>query len=212
MSTKNDFQKIFDVSDAVMAQVETYHALLLKWNKAINIVSPKTLDEAWARHFIDSAQVSRFIPEGTKIYADLGCGGGFPGLVVAMMRPELTVHLVESDERKCQFMRTVVREAGLQNVTVHTKRIEDTSADFTPDVVSARALKSLEELFDFVMPWAVQKPELQMVFMKGVRCDEEIADAQKRFAFAVQMHDSITDAGARILVIKNLLVIFSKKV
>lgn len=206
MKTKNDFQKIFNVSDAVLAQVEIYHALLLKWNKAINIVSPKSLDEAWGRHFIDSAQVSRFIPDGTKIYADLGCGGGFPGLVVAMMRPELTVHLVESDERKCQFMRTVVREAGLLNVTVHTKRIEDVTGDFTPDAVSARALKSLEELFDFVMPWAIENPNLHMVFMKGAKADEEIAQGKARFDFALQSHDSITDSGAKLLVVTKLQV------
>lgn len=204
MFIKPDFRKLFDVSDAVFAQIETYHALLEKWNKAINIVSPKSLPESWHRHFIDSAQVSRFIPEGTKIYADLGCGGGFPGLVVAMMRPELTVHLVESDERKGQFMRTVIRETGSKNVTVHTKRVEDVTGDFTPDLVSARALKSLEELFDFVLPWAVKNPALQMVFMKGEKAEEEIAAAKKRFDFSIKMHSSITDANAQILTIATL--------
>jgi 16S rRNA (guanine527-N7)-methyltransferase len=204
MKTKSDFRKLFPVSDAVFAQVDIYHALLEKWNKAINIVSPKSLPESWHRHFIDSAQVSQFIPEGTKIYADLGCGGGFPGLVVAMMRPELIVHLVESDERKGQFMRTVIREAGLKNVTVHTKRVEDVTGDFTPDLVSARALKSLEELFDFVMPWAVVNPALKMIFMKGEKAEGEIAKAQERFDFTVQTHPSITDSQARILVVHSL--------
>lgn len=206
MFIKSDFRKLFHVSDAVFAHVETYHALLEKWNKAINIVSPKSLPESWYRHFIDSAQVEPFIPEGV-VYADLGCGGGFPGLVVAMMRPELTVHLVESDERKGQFMRTVVREAGLKNVTIHTKRVEDVTGDFTPDIVSARALKSLEELFDFVLPWAVANPALQMVFMKGERAEDEIAVAKLRFNFAVQTNSSITDSGARILCITNLITL-----
>lgn len=204
MYTKSDFRKLFDVPDDVFARIEAYHALLLKWNKAINIVSPKSLDDAWHRHFIDSAQVARFIPEDIKIYADLGCGGGFPGLVVAMMRPDLTVHLVESDERKCQFMRTVVRETGLSNVTVHTKRIEEVTGDFTPDLVSARALKSLEELFDFVSPWAAANPALKMVFMKGEKAEEEIAVARARFDFTAQTHASITDGGARILVVESL--------
>lgn len=204
MFIKPDFRKLFNVSDAVFAQVEIYHALLEKWNKAINIVSPKSLPESWHRHFIDSAQVSKFIPEGTKIYADLGCGGGFPGLVVAMMRPDLTVHLVESDERKGQFMRTVVREAGLKNVTVHTKRVEDVTGDFTPDVVSARALKSLEELFDFVLPWAVANPALKMIFMKGERAEEEIEQAKQHFNFTTQTHPSITDSGARVLIAQGL--------
>lgn len=204
MKTKSDFQKLFDVSDDVFACIEAYHALLLKWNKAINIVSPKTLGEAWHRHFIDSAQVAKFIPEGVKVYADLGCGGGFPGLVVAMMCPDLVVHLVESDERKGQFMRTVIRETGLTNVSVHTKRIEDVTGDFTPDLISARALKSLEELFDFVLPWAQANPALQMIFMKGERAEEEITAAQARFDFTAQTHPSITDSGARILVVHSL--------
>ena len=121
--TKDNFRELFDVTDDVFAQIELYQTLLVKWNKAINLVSPKTINESWHRHVIDSAQMVRFVPDQTKIYADLGCGGGFPGLVVALMRPDIETHLVESDERKGQFMRTVVRETGAQNVTIHTKRV-----------------------------------------------------------------------------------------
>ena len=202
--TQDDFRDLFDVSDAVYANIETYAALLVKWNKAINLVSPKTINECWHRHLIDSAQVEKYIPEGTKIYADLGCGGGFPGLVIALMRPDLETHLVESDERKCQFMRTVIRETGAQNVTVHTERVESVTHVFTPDLVTARALKSLPELFDFVWPWAQSNPELSLCFMKGIRADEEIADAQARYEFKLEKFRSITDAGAHIVMVRNL--------
>ena len=202
--TKDDFRDLFDVSDEVFAHIETYAQLLIKWNKAINLVSPKTINEAWHRHLIDSAQVEKFIPEGTKTYADLGCGGGFPGLVVALMRPDIQTHLVESDERKCQFMRTVIRETGAQNVTVHTARVENVTDDFTPDVISARALKSLPELFDFVWPWAQDNPDLTLCFMKGERAEEEIADARHSYDFDVQSHDSLTNADARILIINQM--------
>lgn len=202
--TKDDFQKLFDVSGAVFEQIETYHALLLKWNKAINLVSPKGISESWHRHFIDSAQVEKFIPQDTKIYADLGCGGGFPGLVIAMMRPELDVHLVESDERKGQFMRSVSREASLSNVTIHTKRVEDVIDDFTPDFITARALASLDKLFDYISPWAQDNPSMKMGFMKGQKAEEEVEAAKLRYDFDLEKHQSITDDQAQILIIKRL--------
>ncbi len=188
-------------------KLEVYHALLLKWQKAINIVSPKTLGEAWHRHFIDSAQISQYISKDIKTYADLGCGGGFPGLVLAIMRPELDVHLVESDERKCQFMRTVARETQAKNVTVHTKRIENAIDDVTPDFISARALASLEQLFSYCLPWAQDNADLQFCFMKGARADEELKEAEKRFIFEYRSVDSLTDAAAQLLLIEKLVCV-----
>ncbi len=204
---KEDFRCLIDVSDAVFENIITYHALLLKWNRAINIVSPKTLHQAWHRHLIDSAQVAQYVPNDTNVYADLGCGGGFPGLLIAMMRPALETHLVESDERKCQFMRSVVRETSLKNVTIHTKRIEDAYEDLTPDFVTARALASLEQLFDYCLPWVQKNPALGFGFMKGMRSSEEVDIAKARYNFTLQSHDSITDSTAQILIVEKLQTI-----
>jgi 16S rRNA (guanine527-N7)-methyltransferase len=204
MSGREDFQKRFDLDADRFAKICLYHDLLQKWNKAINIVSPASLTHAWERHMADSAQVAQYIPQDVKIYADLGCGGGFPGLVVAMMRPALEVHLVESDERKGQFMRTVIREAGIKTAHVHTKRIEDVTDDFLPDCVSARALKSLPELLDFVWPWAKKNPALSCVFMKGEKAEQEIEAARKAYSFDVQTHISVTNVQAHILVMRGL--------
>ncbi len=200
---KEDFRDVVDISDDAFAKLETYHALLLKWQKAINLVSPKTIDQTWHRHFIDSAQIIKLIPENTEVYADLGCGGGFPGLVIAIMRPDLEVHLVESDERKCQFMRTVSRETSMP-VIVHTKRIEAVSDDFCPDFVSARALSSLENLCQYCLPWAEKNQDLELCFMKGVRADEEIELAKSRFSFDYKAIPSLTDTSAKLLSINNL--------
>ncbi|MGH1456280.1 MAG: 16S rRNA (guanine(527)-N(7))-methyltransferase RsmG [Alphaproteobacteria bacterium] len=205
MSTEKDFETQFNVSRETTIRIASYHSLLVKWNKAINIVSPKSIPESWERHFIDSAQISKFIPENTKTYVDLGCGGGFPGLVIAMMRPELDTHLVESDERKCQFMRNVSRETSTTNVTIHTKRIEDAINDISPNFITARALASLETLFDYIYPWVEADPKAQMAFMKGQKAEEEITEAQKRYTFDIQSHTSITDDNASILAIQNLM-------
>lgn len=201
---KNDFRELINVSDEVFAKIETYNDLLFKWNKAINLVSPKTIDQAWHRHFIDSAQLSEIIPKDVKTYADLGCGGGFPGLVLAMMHPQIKVNLVESDERKGQFMRTVARETGTKNVEIHTKRVEAVIDDFCPDFVSARALSSLENLFDYCWPWAEKNNDLNFCFMKGERAAEEIIEAKKRYCFECKSIPSITDNSAQLLFIQKL--------
>lgn len=204
MKTQQDFETLFDVSRETLIRIASYHTILGKWNKAINLVSPKTLEDSWERHFIDSAQISQFIPSDTKIYADLGCGGGFPGLVIAMMHPELDVHLVESDERKCQFMKNVSRETSLTNTIMHTKRIENAIDDIFPDFITARALASLKTLFDYIYPWAEKNPSLRMAFMKGQRATEEIEEAKQSYAFDIKIHKSITDKNASILAIENL--------
>jgi 16S rRNA (guanine527-N7)-methyltransferase len=202
--TRDDFRRLIPVSDAVFANIAAYHDLLVKWQKAINLVSPKTIPESWHRHLLDSAQMAQYIPASAKVYADLGCGGGFPGLVVAMMRPELHVHLVESDERKGQFMRTVARETGTKNVTIHTKRVEAVTEDFTPDFVTARALASLEILLDYTYPWAMQNSALQMGFMKGKGAEDEISAAQQRYMFTAESHQSLTDPEARIVCLQGV--------
>lgn len=204
MKTQKDFESLLNVSRETTIRIAAYHDLLLKWNKAINLVSPKTLDNAWERHFIDSAQISDLIPNTVKTYADLGCGGGFPGLVIAILRPDIHIHLVESDERKCQFMRNVSRETSTKNITIHTKRIENTTEDFIPDFITARALANLNTLFDYIYPWAAHNPNTQMAFMKGQKAEEEIIEAQKSYNFDHQTHNSITDDHAKIITIQNL--------
>ena len=203
--TKDNFRDLIEISDEAFEKLEIYHALLLKWQKAINIVSNKTIEQAWHRHFIDSAQLVKLIPEGVKTYADLGCGGGFAGLVVAIMRPDIDTHLIESDERKCQFMRNVSRETST-SVTIHTKRIENAHDDVLPDFITARALSSLENLLGYCLPWADRNKCLQLCFMKGRRADEEIIEAQKHYSFDYKYTTSITDKSAKILFISNFRV------
>ncbi len=183
----------------VQATLKIYEALLVKWQKAINIVSPSTIPDAWTRHIIDSAQVSSLISENTQVYADLGCGGGFPGLVVGLMRPELEVHLVESDERKCQFMRTVIRVTGADCIFVHTMRIEESYDEFSPEVISARALAALPKLLGLCAPWIAHNSDVQMLFMKGQRAEEELLEAQKLYDFTYERIRSLTDKQACIL-------------
>ena len=204
--TQDNFRDAFALSEGAFEGLRTYHSLLIKWQKAINLVSNKTLDEAWHRHFADSAQVAELIPSeaGKKVYADLGCGGGFPGLVVAMMRPELIVHMVESDERKGQFMRSVIREAGVENAQVHTQRIEDVAEVFTPDYVSARALAPLPRLLAYCGAWIEARGGVRFYFLKGEQAEDEIQAARESFDFTLTTTPSLTDKRAQILMLENV--------
>ena len=192
-----------DVSRESLEKLEIYHALLLKWQKAINLVSNKTIDEAWIRHFADTVQIESNVPRETKILADLGSGAGFPGLILAILRPEIKVHLIESDERKCEFLRTVSRETNVET-SVHISRIEDAYSLMSPDIITARALADLTTLLGYVWPWVEQNPVLQCVFLKGAQTDEELAVAQKSFNFEQQKIASRTDPQGCILKLRNI--------
>src|SRR3546814_14483358 len=113
--TPEEFQARLDVSRETLEKFEAYGALLTKWNRAINLVSPRSLEDLWRRHFLDSAQLRRHLPElpgdAARVILDVGAGAGFPGLVLALLGCAL-VHLVEADQRKAQFLREAVRVTG----------------------------------------------------------------------------------------------------
>lgn len=197
-----NFQALFKVSRETMEAMEIYRNLLLKWQKAINLVSPTTLPDLWLRHFADSAQLSRLIPQGAKI-ADLGSGAGFPGMVLSILRPDLGVALVESDERKAQFLKAVSRETGAKAV-VYPDRVERVLGQINPDIVTARALASLGELLEFCLPLTAGKPDLRMLFLKGRRGQEECQEAAKTYRFSFEAIPSVTDQEALVFVIDAL--------
>ena len=129
--------------DAVARRLTIYADLLVRWQATINLVAPSTLPDLWDRHIGDSLQVRAAAPYALR-WVDLGSGGGFPGLVTAILLAETAgaeVHLVESDKRKAAFLRTVSRETGAP-AHIHAERIEKfVPAHDTPvDAVSARAL------------------------------------------------------------------------
>ncbi len=205
MTSSLRFDVFKDVSSDIYARLETYHALLLKWQKAVNLVGNSTLDEAWERHFADSAQLVQYISLHVKTLADLGSGAGFPGLALAIMRPDIDVHLIESDERKAQFLRTVSRETTAGCV-VHNMRIEEIEEGFIPDLITARALASLKELCDYSIKWAQKNPQLELLFLKGERAETEIKEARRSYDFDLKIHNSQTSKGASILHLSNLRV------
>lgn len=182
-----------------------YEELLLKWSKVINLVAPSTLADAKNRHFIDSTQIIPLIPAEAKTLFDIGSGAGFPGMVIAIECPNISVHMIESDTKKCSFLSTISRETNTP-VIIHNRRIEsvDSLDGVKPDVITARALASLSELLALTKQWWEINPQLTLIFPKGAKANEEILEAQKTYRFHVESIPSQTDKIAQILVLRDV--------
>lgn len=185
-------------------KLDHYHGLLLQWQKTINLISPTTLDKAWERHFEDSVQLLDCIPDTIKSICDIGSGAGFPALVLAILRPDIDVSLIESDVRKCVFLRTVSRETSLNNVTIYNERIEDRIDKINVDMVTSRALASVRQLIIYTQPVWSKNAELKILMPKGKNWQEEIDEAKKKFTFDFSDRSSKTDELARILTVGNI--------
>ncbi len=163
----------------------------------MNLVSPSTLAAAWTRHIDDSLQLLDYVPATARQWIDLGSGAGFPGLVVAVAVPEMTVTLVESRAKKCAFLGAVVEELGLgHRVAIDNRRIEE-MPDRAFDIISARALASLPQLFDWGHRF--QASHSLWVLPKGRSVEGELADARRDYRFGHALKPSRTDADARIV-------------
>jgi len=200
VTSPQDFQAEMRVADDVMARLQIYADLLVKWQAKINLVGPDTVADVWGRHMLDSAQIAPLVPPGKKV-VDFGSGAGFPGLVLACLDPTLNVHLVESDQRKCAFLREVNRAAGC-SVTVHNTRIE-TLEPLAADVVTSRALASLDKLLTFAEMHSLSTGIY--LFLKGKRWSEELTEAEKSWNMRVLHHPSRTDPAGMILEIRECI-------
>lgn len=210
--TPSEFQKATNCSDATIARLTAYAGLITKWQKAINLVAPKTLPELWSRHFLDSAQLLDHAPEDTQRWLDLGSGGGFPGLVIAAFSDApnaIGVHLVESDQRKSAFLREAARAMNV-SATVHVKRIESVdpaqlheAMGGAPQVISARALAPLHELIGLAHPLA--GPETLYLFPKGRNAEDELTEARRYWTIPdAEKLPSRTDPEASILLLRGM--------
>ncbi len=189
---------------AIEPELAIYEDLLRRWQAKINLVAPTTLDAIWLRHFADSAQVVEALPQA-RVWADLGSGAGFPGLVTALLlksQPGAEVHLIESDQRKAAFLRAVSRETGAP-VTVHAERIEKALAPLAGriDAVSARALAPLDRLV--ALARAPLEKGAKAVFLKGEEWADELTAARRAGSFSYQTIESRTHPRARLIVVAS---------
>ena len=189
-----------NVSRETWDRLRIYEARLRRWQAKINLVSNSTLDSLVVRHFADSAQILPLVPTA-ETFADMGSGAGFPGLVLGVQLIEKArgcVHLIETDAKKCAFLREVIRETGAR-AYVHRGRIEDVLPDLTVDVVTARALAPLAKLLDYAGSKILEGST--GAFLKGQDIQSELTALGPHSNFKIEIHPSKTDTkGAVVLV------------
>ncbi|MDB2404989.1 16S rRNA (guanine(527)-N(7))-methyltransferase RsmG [Alphaproteobacteria bacterium] len=204
--TKENISTICNVSHETLQDLQVFHDILLKWQKAINLISSNTTKEVWHRHIADSVQLFSHIPTNIKSIVDLGSGGGLPAIVLAILlkNKNIKITMIESDKKKCVFLQECVRTIGL-NAIVINDRIEKITEkyDLDFDLVTARALAPTNGLLEFCNKLGVKK----CLFLKGKQYAQEISDAKKNWDIVEEIIPSITAADSNIINILN----FTKK-
>ncbi len=186
-------------SPEIYSRLLTYQTLLMKWQASINLVGSSTLGDSWNRHFIDSAQLAKYVAKENPVVVDIGSGGGFPGLVLAMMI-DGEFHLIESDKKKCIFLSEVSRETKTK-VIIHNDRIE-TSSIPNVDYITSRACADVSQLFSWSKK--IVSHETKCLFLKGKNYIIETEDAKREWHFDVVTHPSITEKESAILELSNI--------
>lgn len=189
----------------VAADLESFAALLGKWQRVQNLVSRETLPDVWRRHIADSLQVLRLLREQDNVILDLGSGGGMPALpmAIASKGSDRRFVLVEPNGRKVSFLRAVARELDLA-VTVIDRRSDeiDSRETIRPDVITSRALASMAQLCAMAGPFF--SPRTRAILHKGREHVEELAEAGALWHYDVIIHKSDTDPRGVLLELSKL--------
>ncbi|MBI6629496.1 16S rRNA (guanine(527)-N(7))-methyltransferase RsmG [Pontibaca salina] len=202
MSTQGSKLDSCDVSRETIHRIEVFERVLRKWNPRINLVSASSMNDLWSRHILDSIQVYR-CGGPVNHWVDMGTGGGFPGLIAALVAadeaPEVKFTLIESDQRKAAFLRTAARETGI-SCEIIAERIEEVEP-LSADIVSARALTDLSGLLYFTERHLGR--DGFALLPKGATWKSEVAAAQETWRFRYDPITSVTDPQAVILKIEG---------
>ncbi|WP_347138230.1 16S rRNA (guanine(527)-N(7))-methyltransferase RsmG [Paracoccus sp. SSK6] len=191
------------VSRETADRLSIYAELVRRWNSHINLVSSSTIADLETRHLADCLQVADLAPAKEGVWVDLGSGGGLPGIVLAIAKADTSISfvLVESDQRKAAFLRTVMRETNLTNVVVKAQRIEALDP-LNAAFISARALAPLGQLMAYLHLHLA--PKGTAFLMKGRQWQSEIEEANTQWRFDWTAHPSRTQEGAAILEISGV--------
>ncbi len=200
----SDILEIYNVSRETIEKLKTYEKLVLEWNNKFNLVSKSSVPYIWERHIEDSLQLCGFITKSDKIVYDFGSGAGFPGVVIAIVAqelyPDLKVSLIESIGKKANFLK-VVNDELLLNMDIYNDRIEKLNLT-KADVITSRAMASLEKLLEYSKPFCSNKTRL--LFLKGEKWQEEVRGAEKKWRFDFTTKQSQTSDRGCVLQIENI--------
>ena len=199
----SDFAALSDVSRETFEDFQSYEALLAKWNRKINLVSPAAAKDFWGRHALDSWQITRHLPPNFENCLDLGSGAGFPGIALAIYckeRGQGKVTLVESAGKKANFLRAVIRDLKLP-AQVWADRAEKLPPK-PYDIITARAFAPLPRLLTYAHPfWGNGTIAL---LLKGQGVQDELTQASQAWIYQATTKESLSDSAGCVLEIKDL--------
>lgn len=190
-------------TEGQLATLSYFSSRLAEANARMNLVGPSAMPEFWRRHAFDSAQLLQIEP-AARVWADLGAGAGFPGVVLAILlkgAPGARVHLVESMAKRCGFLREMVQACDLP-AEVHHLRAEDWRPPRDLEVVTARACAPLPRLLEFA--WPAFRVRARGVFLKGKDVERELTEARRTWRFDAELIPSLSDPSGRIVRIERL--------
>lgn len=194
----------YSVSRETLKKLELYNQMLIEWQNKFNLVSNSSVENAWKRHFEDSAQLFKCIPDGAKTLIDFGSGAGFPAMVIAIMADEKTPYLkitmVESIGKKTLFLNAVA-DATNTSVAIISDRIENISLQKF-DVITSRAMTSLKRLLDYSYDFCHK--DTVCIFPKGKKYALELSEAHKFWKFKCRIVQSNISEEGKILIINNI--------
>ena len=198
---KDDMRNLEKEIKSAKPLLVKYEQILLEWQKKVNLISNSTIKDVWKRHILDSAQLYSLVPSTAKVLLDVGSGGGFPGMVLAVLNKALKGHLqkiilVESDLKKSLFLQEVARQLQV-DVQVICQRME--KVDIVPDIITARAVASVPDLLALVDKNVSR--ETFLMFLKGKNVDKELQNIPK--CYMIQKKLSSLDSDGCILIIRK---------
>lgn len=189
--------KLPEFDGDALDRLEALVALLIAENDCQNLVSANSLNAVWQRHIVDSAQLLRFVPRETSSpWLDLGTGAGFPGLVIAALRPECEVIMVESRNRRIEWLERVRQALDLQNAKIVGSRLELIDS-FDAAVISARAFAPLDRLVSLSARFSTS--DTMWLLPKGRSAPQELQEL-RGWQHQFHVEHSLTDSEAGVIV------------
>ena len=206
INTYSGFCSYVYVSRETYEKLYIFYRTLVKWQNSINLISKNSIKNIWERHFLDSAQLYKYVNHINGNILDFGSGAGFPGLVLAIMGKK-NIHLVESDYKKCVFLKEIAMLTEI-NVTIHNCRIENLSF-FNVDLITCRALAPLNKLINYVEDFVIKSSNEdqnlpKLLFLKGKNYKSELLQLQKNKNIEYKEYTSITNRNGKILYINQV--------
>jgi 16S rRNA (guanine527-N7)-methyltransferase len=194
----DEFRAATGLAEGVCDRISLYLDLLEKWQARVNLVGPSTMADPWRRHVLDAAQLLPLLPDGPGPVVDMGAGAGLPGLILAACGVS-DIHLIESNQRKCTFLREAARLMGTP-VTVHAQRVDAVALGGPARVVTARAFAPLGTLLNHAMRF--RGPDTRCLFLKGQDVVIELTNAAKSWNMRHRLVGSLSDPGGHIVVVE----------